>query len=888
MLKGRLSVRRHGVRSRAPLAPLVLVVGGTIVGTTLAALAPAAAAATRPAAGAPGSSTNRTASSSGGSTAVYSSTITIAAPPASTFAGASAGGDGWGVALSAAQVFNVFHHDGQLQVFCHNQADASQCWPAPKTITESDATANNGANFATPGQPGLFLDQASGHLYVFATRVTDLTAGVVCVDTTQPAATADPYCGFTPLSAAGDAQLNSFGWSEISDPVVVGSNWYAMNFVGSLHFGRPRAGATTQDEMMCFSLSSFGACASQPFAVALGTGAVSLVNGQSSPAVAAFGNQVVVPVTVGGTDELACFDPAAAGGTCNGSWPVSLSFSYASAAGAAFPMLSSGGSVTGFCLPTGTDQCYDLAGDAVATPAGLPSVVGGNANWNGTSLTFGPRVYVPNDYSNVVQCFDYSTGSSCTNFPKSFQNLGGLYTVTRDPQRPTCLWVNADNGASQIQNFDAYSAGTCQQNPLRVLGAAVVVPLPLCAPITWDSLQVVAPARSQYTSGTVQFDDGDGNPLPGLPLRQLDKTGAVDLADLNLASSTGLPEFLVSLNNPPANLAAVEIRLTWTADYSPTCLQPGTTAEPADVSLTKAVQSATPTVGAQDSFTLVARNAGPSDAGLVTVTDRLPSGLTYDSSSASAGTVHVSGLTVTWTIPDLGPPGGASSKATLTIAVTVGTTSKVTNEATFTQTTPGQGGVTSGNSNTVAVAPVPVPAVVEATLAIQKTAATSSPKSGSDDQYTVTVTNEGPSTAAGVVVTDSLPSGLSLVSASASVGVVHEPAAGSATVTWDVGSLTDGATAELRLDTKVVAGYGKLTNTAEVTDTTTDPSGQTKTASATVTVLQVVPATHTGESWAGWPYWLLVSLFGAGGIAGVESGRRRASARRARRAFRAG
>ena len=29
----------------------------------------------------------------------------------------------------------------------------------------------------------------------------------------------------------------------------------------------------------------------------------------------------------------------------------------------------------------------------------------------------------------------------------SFSNLSFLYTVNPDPQRPTCLWVNADNGS---------------------------------------------------------------------------------------------------------------------------------------------------------------------------------------------------------------------------------------------------------------------------------------------------------------------------------------------------------------------------------------------------------------------------------------------------------
>ena len=152
---------------------------------------------------------------------MYSAHESIPAPPASNFAG-SAGGDGWGLAFTTAAVYNVFHHDSVLQVACHLQKNATPCW-APKTITDG-----SGNNFASAGQPGLWMDQANGHLYVFATRVNDQTAGVVCIDTTQPGSVLDPFCGFTALSAVGAAPM-TFGFSDLSDPVVVGTSWYAFN-----------------------------------------------------------------------------------------------------------------------------------------------------------------------------------------------------------------------------------------------------------------------------------------------------------------------------------------------------------------------------------------------------------------------------------------------------------------------------------------------------------------------------------------------------------------------------------------------------------------------------------------------------------------------------------
>ena len=117
-----------------------------------------------------------------------------------------------------------------------------------------------------------------------------------------------------------------------------------------------------------------------------------------------------------------------------------------------------------------------------------------------------------------VECFDYSTERGCANFPKTFSELDYLYTVNPDPQRPTCIWVNSDNGAHQIQNFDAYTGEACGRGTIRVLASQFVVPSPQCTPASYVSLQVLQPARAPYTSGSIAFDDGDGNPIPGLRL----------------------------------------------------------------------------------------------------------------------------------------------------------------------------------------------------------------------------------------------------------------------------------------------------------------------------------------------------------------------------------
>jgi large repetitive protein len=84
-------------------------------------------------------------------------------------------------------------------------------------------------------------------------------------------------------------------------------------------------------------------------------------------------------------------------------------------------------------------------------------------------------------------------------------------------------------------------------------------------------------------------------------------------------------------------------------------------------------------------YTIAVSNAGPADALAVSVTDPLPSGLSYLSCSASQGTCANGSGTVTasfGTIP-------AGSSATLTISVTVvSPAGAITNTATVASSTP--------------------------------------------------------------------------------------------------------------------------------------------------------------------------------------------------------
>jgi hypothetical protein len=97
-------------------------------------------------------------------------------------------------------------------------------------------------------------------------------------------------------------------------------------------------------------------------------------------------------------------------------------------------------------------------------------------------------------------------------------------------------------------------------------------------------------------------------------------------------------------------------------------------------------------------------------------------------------------------------------------------------------------------------------------LTVVKTESTSQICPGNNVTYTVTVSNAtGYGTATGVLLTDVLPSGLSFVSATPSVGTYS-----STTGVWTLGTLASGSTATLQVVAKTSC-YGVFINTATVT-----------------------------------------------------------------------
>jgi uncharacterized repeat protein (TIGR01451 family) len=118
-----------------------------------------------------------------------------------------------------------------------------------------------------------------------------------------------------------------------------------------------------------------------------------------------------------------------------------------------------------------------------------------------------------------------------------------------------------------------------------------------------------------------------------------------------------------------------------------------------------------------------------------------------------------------------------------------------------------------------------------ADLAIAKVDSRDPSPAGRNLTYTLNVTNNGPNPATGVTVTDTLPSGLSARSSSASQGSYS----GTTTVTCALGDLASGASATVTIVVRP-SSEGTITNTASVAGNQPDPNSANNSATQETTI----------------------------------------------------
>ena len=243
-----------------------------------------------------------------------------------------------------------------------------------------------------------------------------------------------------------------------------------------------------------------------------------------------------------------------------------------------------------------------------------------------------------------------------------------------------------------------------------------------------------------------------------------------------------------------------------------------------DLELDKKVNNSTPYVGSRVTFTITVVNKGPSTATDVTILDYIPNG--YDDvqfvSVDGQAIVQSSSGNIIWRIDEI--DAGQTINLVFSALVVEAADNQYTNSAEVlavdqvdVDSEPNNGVDTDGDgdcsddpgdeddADCVEVDPIKL-----IDLELDKSVSDEKPDVGSTIIYTITLTNQGPSSGSGVVVTDQLPSGLSFVSSDAGNDY------NSNTGEWAVGTIGIGETLTLNI-TALVEPDGDYVNLAEVT-----------------------------------------------------------------------
>ena len=228
-----------------------------------------------------------------------------------------------------------------------------------------------------------------------------------------------------------------------------------------------------------------------------------------------------------------------------------------------------------------------------------------------------------------------------------------------------------------------------------------------------------------------------------------------------------------------------------------------------DLGVTMTAAPALVALGTNLTYTITVTNNGPSASTGYTVTDTLPANVTFV--GATSGCVLTTVLTCS------GPALGVGLNATYVVVVTPTALGALSNTASVTGNEPDTAPGNNSATSTVTVA------AAVADVAVAMTASPSPVAVLGSVTYQITLTNNGPSPATGVVLTDTLPVGTLF----ASIDDLTDCAVSNGALTCNFTSIAAGNSPTVNLilvPLAVPSGEGTFTNTATVTANEPDPA----------------------------------------------------------------
>jgi uncharacterized repeat protein (TIGR01451 family) len=418
---------------------------------------------------------------------------------------------------------------------------------------------------------------------------------------------------------------------------------------------------------------------------------------------------------------------------------------------------------------------------------------------NGTVLT--DSVSVPNSASDPVSANNTASASTTVS---AGTNLAVAMTGNPDP-------VSTGGGPLVI------TSAVTNAGPSNSGSTTFTITVPANA--TYSS--ITPPANASWsctgpTSGVITCNVSD-LPVGYSGNFSLNLTVGTLPANTNISSTATVMPNSISEKIPADNTA------TYTTVVA--------SATQTDLALTLAASPTPATAGSNLTYTGTATNKGPASAAAPVLTFTIPAGTTYVSSSVPGSTCNSIPVGGTGTLACTATgafPSGTSANFQVVVKVNSSDTASISASATITSTTLGPNG-----SPAAAVASVTTPVVTSADLSVSNSC-TPDQVAGSNIVCSQMITNLGPSDAQGVVLTEAVPANTTYVSAT---GATCNQSAG--TVTCSVGTVAVGVPVTITFTTKINAGTPRgtrISDTANVTTTTSDPVSTNNTASSSTTV----------------------------------------------------
>ena len=276
-------------------------------------------------------------------------------------------------------------------------------------------------------------------------------------------------------------------------------------------------------------------------------------------------------------------------------------------------------------------------------------------------------------------------------------------------------------------------------------------------------------------------------------------TGVWNIGDLANGDTASL-QIVATVNNGTAGMTIVNTAIAASGDQS----DPGTNGDvlsatiyidnKTDIVLSKVANDLNPNEGDDVLFTIKVTNNGVIAATNLRIEDLLPTGLTYISAIPTTG-VWTNPI---WEINSL--PAGATETLLLSANVDVGTAGQdLTNTISNTQDQLDTNATLDDAEETISVTALDLVTI--------KSVDNATPSVGTSVNYTIEVTNNGPSNATNVSIVDHLPAGVTYASDDGAGAFDNNSGI------WTIGDLIRGSTVQLIIQATIDAGTAGTTIT---------------------------------------------------------------------------